>query len=124
MDRWWQGKPMRLIQTNLREIDADVDLDEYFEELKQFSTNVLLFNTGGINASYPTDLEFHYRNPYLKDDFLGRVITRAHNEGIKVIARFDFSRLNEEIALHKPEWLYNSTKGEIVNYNGQHSCNE
>ena len=26
---WWLKKPMRFIQTNLREIDADLNVDEY-----------------------------------------------------------------------------------------------
>lgn len=123
MSKWWLEKPMRLIQTNLREIDANLDVEEYITSLKDFSADVVLFNVGGIVANYPTDLEFHYKNPYMQGDFLGNVITRAHKEGIRLIARFDFSRLNEEHANQHPEWLYKSIKGEHVNYNGQvHTC--
>ncbi|WP_248930669.1 family 10 glycosylhydrolase [Paenibacillus hamazuiensis] len=120
---WWQQKPMRLIQTNLREIDAMLDIDEYMRSLEEFSANVLLFNVGGIVANYPSALEFHYVNPNLKDDFAGKVIQRVHEKGMKFIARFDFSRLNEKCALPNPDWLYRSVDGEIVNYNGQvHTC--
>ncbi|HZG86718.1 alpha-amylase family protein [Paenibacillus sp.] len=123
MTRWWQEKPMRLIQTNLREIDAALDVGELVDSLQQYSANVLLFNAGGIVANYETKLPFHYKNPNLRNDFLGEVVEAAHRAGIKLIARFDFSRLNEQIALQHPEWLYKSVKGDIVNYNGQvHTC--
>jgi hypothetical protein len=40
-----------------------------------------------------------------------------------VIGRFDFSKINETLAVKKPEWLYVSTEGKNVNYNGQvHTC--
>ncbi|MDQ1914514.1 family 10 glycosylhydrolase [Paenibacillus sp. GD4] len=120
---WWEQKPLRLIQTNLREIDARLDIDEYIASLEEFSANVLLFNVGGIVANYPSALEFHYVNPNLKGDFVGQVIERVHERGMKFIARFDFSRLNEQCALPNPDWLYRSIEGKIVNYNGQvHTC--
>jgi hypothetical protein len=120
---WWQEKPMRLIQTNLREIDATLDIDTYIKSLEDFSADALLFNVGGIAANYPSELKFQYVNPFLKDDFTGKVIERVHELGMKFIARFDFSRLNEVHALANPDWLYRSVEGKIVNYNGQvHTC--
>ncbi|MCU6796548.1 family 10 glycosylhydrolase [Paenibacillus sp. WQ 127069] len=110
---------MRLIQTNLREIDVLSDPDEFVSSLKPFSANVLLLNVGGIVANYPTELDFQYRNPLLVNDFVGEILERVHANGMRLIARFDFSRLNEAIALKHPEWLYKSVKGETINYNGQ-----
>ncbi|NHN29009.1 alpha-amylase family protein [Paenibacillus agricola] len=117
--KWWQQKPMRLIQTNLREIDARLDVDEFVKSLKEYAADVVLVNTGGIVASYPSELDFHFRNPCLVNDFVGEVISKVHEAGIRYIARFDFSRLNEAIALGHPDWLYQGVKGETVNYNGQ-----
>src|SRR5690606_33173885 len=98
-------------------------LDAYIDSLVDFSANALLFNVGGIAANYPTKLQYHYVNPNLKGDFTGEVLKRVHEHGMKFIARFDFSRLNEVHALSNPDWLYRSVKGEIVNYNGQvHTC--
>ncbi|MBW8002348.1 MAG: hypothetical protein FVQ80_10055 [Planctomycetes bacterium] len=120
---WWLKKPMRMIQTNLREIDATLDVDEYIEDISKFNANVVMVNVGGIVANYSTELEYQYRNPRMKGDLIGRLIEKLHAKGIKVIGRFDFSKLNETIAAKKPEWLYKSVKGEIVNYNGQvHTC--
>jgi hypothetical protein len=123
MTSWWLKKPMRMIQTNLREIDAALDIDTYIRSLKEFSADAVLFNVGGIVANYPTDLAYHYRNPYLQDDLVGKVLERVHREGIRFLARFDFSKINQIFAEQHPEWLYNSVKGEQVNYNGQvHTC--
>jgi hypothetical protein len=119
---WWL-RPQRMLQTNLREIDATMDLDRYVRDVKDFGANVVLFNVGGIVANYPTELEFHYRNPHMKGDLAGAVLRRLHEQGIRMIGRFDFSKINEAFAARHPEWLYVSEKGEHVNYNGQvHTC--
>ncbi len=120
--KWWL-QPQRLLQTNLREIDATMDLDRYIQEVKDFGANVVLFNVGGIVANYPTELKYHWRNRHMKGDLVGTVLDRLHKEGIRMIGRFDFSKINEEFAAEHPEWLYVSVKGETVNYNGQvHTC--
>ena len=120
---WWLAEPMRMIQTNLREIDTDFTVDEYVEKLKAYSANVVLFNVGGIEANYDTDLPFQYRNPYQKPHFVETLFERLHQEGIRVIGRFDFSKINTVIGDRHPDWLYVSPKGEHVNYNGQyHTC--
>lgn len=119
---WWL-QPQRMVQTNLREIDAGMDVERYVQEIKEFRATVVLFNVGGIVANYPTDLSYHYRNPFMKGDLVGSVLERLHKEGIRVIGRFDFSKINEKLAAEKPEWLYVSEKGQHVNYNGQvHTC--
>jgi len=123
-EEWWLDEPYRLIQTNLREIDAiDFDVDVYVQSLIDIGANTVLINVGGIVANYYTDLEFQYRNPNLKFDMINEVIGQLHNEGIRVMGRFDFSKLNEQLAVQKPEWLYVNLLGENVNYNGQvHTC--
>jgi len=124
IDEWWLHEPYRLVQTNLREIDAiDFDIDVYVNSIKEMGANALLINVGGIVANYYTDLEFHYQNPNLKFNMIKEVTDRLHQEGIRVIGRFDFSKINEQFAIQNPEWLYKSIKGEFVNYNGQvHTC--
>lgn len=123
-EAWWLEEPFRLIQTNLREIDAtDFDIDIYVNSLQEIGANAVLINVGGIVANYYTDLEFHYQNPNLKFDLIREVVERLHKEGIRVIGRFDFSKLNEVYAFKNEDWLYENVKGEHVNYNGQvHTC--
>ena len=117
---WWLNEPHRLVQTNLREIDAaDFDIDLYVESLLDMGANTVLINVGGIVANYYTDLEFHYRNPNLRFDLIDEVIKELQKVGFRVLGRFDFSKLNEDLAARKPEWLYVSVNGEHVNYNGQ-----
>jgi hypothetical protein len=120
---WYNHTPMRFVQTNLSEIDATMDIDAYVKSLKDISANFVVFNVGGITANYPTILPFHYRNPYLKGDLTGEVVKKLHENGIKVIGRFDFSKVDETIAGKKPEWLYVGTDGKNVNYYGKvHTC--
>ena len=122
VERWWLN-PQRMLQTNLREIDATMDLEQYVEDVNAFGANVVLFNVGGIVANYPTELQYHYRNPFMEGDLVGTVLERLHEKGIRVIGRFDFSKINEKFAAERPEWLYVSEAGEHVNYNGQvHTC--
>lgn len=116
----WHMTPRRMIQTNLREIDARMNLDAYIAALTDCQANVVLFNVGGIVANYPTDLPFHYRNPYLQGDLTAEVVRRLHAQGVRVIARFDFSKLNESLAAQHPEWLSRDSQGNAYPpYNGQ-----
>ena len=120
---WWLKKPYRMVQTNLREIDANLEPGVFVRYLQDFSADVVLFNAGGIVANYPTELKFHYRNPFMKGDFLGDVIERTNKLGIRFIARFDFSKINESLIGDNRDWLYLSPEGNSVNYNGQlHTC--
>lgn len=116
---WWM-QPQRLLQTNLREIDARMEVETYVEAVKDSGANVVLFNTGGIVANYPTSLPFHYRNPNLQGDLAGEVVRGMHAAGIRVLARFDFSKVNEEIIAAHPEWQSRDRAGQpYPPYNGQ-----
>ena len=121
---WWNRAPVRLIQTNLREIDALMNTDAYVQSMVDASASVVMLNVGGIVANYPTKLDYHFKNQYMKGgDLVGDLVTKLHAKGIKVIGRFDFSKINETYADKKPDWLYVSTEGKHVHFNGQvHTC--
>ena len=54
----------------------------------------------------------------MKPNMLGDVITKCHQRNIKVIVRFDFSRVHESIFKAHPDWCYISPSGErIINTN-------
>lgn len=120
---WWNRTPVRLIQTNLREIDALMDTDAYVQSMVDASATVVMLNVGGIVANYPSKLTYHFVNQHMKGDLVGDLVRKLHAKGIKVIGRFDFSKINETFAAQKPDWLYVGTNGQHVNYNGQvHTC--
>ncbi|MHC4560299.1 MAG: alpha-amylase family protein, partial [Planctomycetota bacterium] len=105
-DNSWWLTPHRLLQTNLREIDATMDTDQYVREAKEFGANIVLFNVGGIVANYPTELEYHWRNTFMKGDLVGEILEKLHKADVKMIGRFDFSKINQKYAANHPEWLY------------------
>ncbi|WP_242083530.1 family 10 glycosylhydrolase [Aestuariivivens sediminis] len=100
-----------MIQTNLPAAEGALNPDSLVVDLLEYSANTLLINAGGIMAFYPTKLPFHYQNPYVKDDMLGRVISLCHANGIRVIVRFDFSRAHESFLEEHPDWFYLSPQG-------------
>ena len=115
---WWNRMPIRLIQTNFPEVYASMDVDDYVQSIVDASATDVLFNTGGITASYQTRLPYQYRNPYMgSKDFVGELINRLHEKGIRYIARFDFSKVHQSIAEMKPEWLYVGTNGKNLEFN-------
>src|SRR5687767_3253985 len=82
-DTWWNRAPYRLVQTNLREIDATMDTDAYVQSMVDASVTVVLLNVGGIVANYPTKLPYQFRNPYMKGDLVGDLVKKLHAKEIK-----------------------------------------
>jgi hypothetical protein len=112
---WWKKNNLRVIQTNLPDYEAGtLNADSLVKDLIDFSANTLIINAGGIMAFYPTRLDFHYTNPYMKAGTLGDVIKKCHQNGIKVMVRVDFSRIHESIFKKHPDWCYLSPKGERI----------
>ncbi|QHT65569.1 family 10 glycosylhydrolase [Rhodocytophaga rosea] len=112
---WWKPNNLRVIQTNLPAYEAaTLHPDSLLKDLTDFSANTLIINAGGIMAFYPTKLDFQYINPYMKPSMLGDVIKKCHQQGIRVMVRFDFSRVHESIFKQHPDWCYISPKGERI----------
>lgn len=113
---WWLTEPIALIQTNLREIDDNLDPKSLIASIKNFPANTLLFGFGGIVAHYPTKVEYHYPGTYLPagKDLVGEVVQLAHASHIRVIGRFDFSRARKEVYDAHPEWFYRRKDGGAV----------
>ncbi len=112
---WWKPNILRVIQANLPAYEAaSLNPDSLLKDLQDFSANTLIINVGGIMAFYPTGLDFHYRNPYLKENMLAEVIQKCHRQGIRVVVRFDFSRVHESIFKAHPDWCYISPAGERI----------
>lgn len=121
---WWEKNNMRMVQFNLQQEDAAADVAAIIKQLKQWHANTVMTGAGGITAYYPTDLPYHYRSPYLGSrDMLGDMVRLCHEASIRVIARFDFSKIHESIANEHPDWLYRDLNGNIINYHSMvHTC--
>lgn len=112
---WWKANNLRVIQINLPAYEAaTLDPDSLVADLMHYSANTLIINAGGIMAFYPTQLDYHFTNPYVKEDMLGEVIAKCHENGIKVIVGFDFSRAHKSIFEMHPDWFYISSEGEHI----------
>lgn len=119
MEHWWTNYPLRVIQTNFREIDTiNFDEDRFLEDLKAFSCNAVMLNAAGLIASYDTALPDHTRSAYLEGFDLKHLVERCHENGIRVIARTDFSKIPRAVFERHPDWAYRHVDGSELDYNG------
>jgi hypothetical protein len=118
---WWR-EPFRMFQTNLREIDVDLDVERVLDYIQDFGANAWLLSVGGIISGYPTDLDFQTRNPNLtrrpSGDLVGDALTAAHRRGVKLLGRMDFSKVDRKVAEEHPEWCFVDPEGNQQVYNG------
>jgi hypothetical protein len=118
---WWE-QPYRIVQTNLRLTDADLDPNELARSLREFGASAVTFNVGGIFAFYPTELELQGRNPYLTRDLTGDMLEAAHREGLRMVGRFDLSKGTRVAYDAHPEWFVHNAEGEPQEYNGTYQA--
>lgn len=118
---WWD-EPFQVFQTNLREIDAGLDVERTLDAVQEHGANVWLLNVGGILSHYPTELGFQTRNPHLAErpggDLVGDALAAARRRGVRLLARMDFSKVAPAIADAHPEWLFVSPTGERQEFEG------
>ncbi|WP_162458454.1 alpha-amylase family protein [Pseudactinotalea terrae] len=121
MEPWWH-RPFRVYQSNIREVDAVLDVPATIEFITSIGANTWLLNAAGIAAFYPSDLEHQYRSPWLAQrpsgDLIGDAVTAAHAAGINVVARLDMSKMMAELADQHPDWQYRDREGNTPLFNG------
>ena len=113
---WWKEKPFRQVQNNLRDIDGAMDVDYEVSMLKELGANVVQIGCGGISAFTPTKLACQLQTPYLQGDKFGEILEKCHANGIRVIARFDVSKVNQKFLDEYPEWFSRDKNGEPVRF--------
>lgn len=114
MEKQWWKSPVRVIQTNLQVIDTPkMSAKKLAQDVRELGGNVLAVNTGGIYAWYASEVPYHYVNDWLPKnrDLLGEIVEECHKEGIRVIARFDFSKADDSVYLQKPQWFVRNPDG-------------
>lgn len=111
---WWQ-RPFRLFQTNIREVDAALDVDTATDYIVESGYDVWLLNAGGIAYFYPTDAPHQQPAVALGDradgDLIGAAVAAGAARGITVVGRFDFSRLPSDVVEAHPDWAYRRADG-------------
>lgn len=113
-DRSWWQQPLRVIQTNMQVKDTGlINPQKLASQIKELGANVLVFNTGGIYAWYPSRVRFHTVNNHLPahTDLLKDLIQACHDQELRFIARFDFSKAEDDIYLQRPEWFVRKEEG-------------
>lgn len=118
---WWE-QPYRIVQTNLRLTDAELDPDELARSVREFGASAVTFNVGGIFAFYPTELALQGRNPYLTRDLTGDMLKAARREGLRMVGRFDLSKGTSLAYDAHPEWFVHNAAGEPQEYNGTYQA--
>lgn len=121
MAKWPDEKPLRLIQTNLRQIDIVRDPRQIVREVKDFGANAILFSVGGIVSFYPSELEFQTVVPGLSVDFVGEARAEARALDLKFFARLDLSKCHKHVYDSHPEWFFQKADGGPIIYNGVYS---
>ena len=123
MKMWWQ-KPQRIVQTNLRLVDATLDPRLLAQQLRDFGATAMLFNVGGIFSWYPSGLELQAPNPLLDcdRDLVGEMVEAAHAAGIKVIGRYDLSKGTRTAFDKHPDWFCRGLDGKPFEYHGTYQA--
>ena len=120
--KWWQS-PFSMLQTNLREIDATMDVNEVAGYIHEYGADAWLIGVGGILAHYPSTLPFQTHNPYLKQrasgDLIADAVQAAHSRGLRLLARMDFSKISSTVAKEHPEWCFRDPAGELQTHTAE-----
>jgi hypothetical protein len=116
MTDFWQT-PFRMIQPNLRKIDAiGMDVKELVRTIREFGGNVILANAGGIVSWYRSELPYQRMNEYLREDFVDAIIREAHRWGMKVLLRVDVSKQYDELYAEHPDWFAHDSSGGLIRH--------
>lgn len=117
----WYTRPFRIFQTNIREIDAGLDVDAVADDVRDFGATAWLLNAAGLVTFYPSTLPFARPSAWLRErpsgDLIGDALEAAHARSLRLPARCDFSKLHRSIYEQHPDWFYVSPAGRPQVYN-------
>ena len=106
-DLYWYEKPLRILQTVLREPDAsNYDAKSVVAYMKKTGCNTLIVNGGGIVDFFQNSLPAANVNSFMGErDILREITDACHDANISVIARVDFRGVEEKIFKKYPHWF-------------------
>ena len=104
---YWYQKPLRILQTVMREPDAEnYDAKAVVHYMEETGSNTLVVNGGGIVDFFQNPLPAANVNSFMgKRDILKEITEACHAAGMRVIARVDFRGVEEKIFRQHPEWF-------------------
>ena len=104
---FWYQKPLRIMHTVLREIDAkNYNASAVVDYMKKGGYNTLCVNAGGIVDFFQNPLPAANVNKLMGSrDILKEITTACKTAGIKVIARIDFRGAEEHVYNKFPDWF-------------------
>jgi hypothetical protein len=119
-NEYWYNKPLRILQTVLREPDAaNYNVDSMVNYMTTVHANTLVVNGGGVVDFFQNSLPMANINPFIgKRDLLAEIVEGCHKANIKVITRVDFRGVEKERYDSHPDWFAKDEKGNpvILNY--------
>jgi len=108
VNRHWYQKPLRILQTVLREVDAvGYNADAVVEYMKKTYSDVLIVNAGGIYDFFQNPLRTKNLVKQMGErDILKEISNACRSAGIKVIVRVDFRGVVEDVFKKCPsDWF-------------------
>ncbi len=120
---WWIDEPIRMALFLYNQYEAPVDTDAFVEKLVDLDVNAIVLPTGGVAAFYPTEVEHHVRAPSLPPgrDIVGEIVDKAHQRGIYVVARFEWTvNQDQSVLAAHPDWVQRDRHGNSPLWNDTH----
>lgn len=110
---WFTAEPMRISWNILRQVDGHESGTALIEQAAANDINLVVITAGGVVAFYPTRIPYHQRSDGARagNDLFGDASRAAKARGLRVGARFDFSRLSGDALRDHPEWFYKRLDG-------------
>jgi hypothetical protein len=104
---FWYQKPLRILQTVLREIDAEnYDAASVVDYMKKAGCNALVVNGGGIFDFFQSSLEYAAPVPQLGQfDVLKAISEACRAAGFRTIVRIDFRGVTKDRWEKHPDWF-------------------
>jgi hypothetical protein len=103
----WHHRPLRILQTVLREIDVrNYDAGAVVAYMRKAACNTLVVNGGGIVDFFQNPLPLANVNRFMGGrDILREIATACRAAGLRVIARVDFRGVEERLYRRHPDWF-------------------
>jgi hypothetical protein len=122
-ERQWHDRPLRVVQTVLREIDIrGYDPQAVVDYVERLHGNVLVVNGGGLWAFYPSEVPGHHRVAGMSGDILRDLRGLTVSKGIRLLARVDFRGGHREMFQAHPDWFSYDRDGEPLMMSGLHAA--